>query len=123
MKKVLPALILTSFLGVLLVPAMASAVVDTLKVPESTKVTDIESLIKLLNTLVTYVFAFVLAVAGILIIWAGFSFMTAAGDPTKMKGARDRLTYALVGLAIALGVKGLMMIIGNLLGVSVPIGF
>jgi len=111
MKKVLPALVLTSFLAVLIMPMAALAVEE---IPEP-RVTTIEGLINLIDEVANYIFAFVLAIAVIFLLIAGFNFMTAAGDETKIKKARDFLTWALVGIAIAVGTKGLIAIIKNFL--------
>lgn len=114
-KKVLPALVSISFLAVLMAPTMTLAVVQNL--PEA-GITTVEGLLEKINTIVSYVFTFVLAVAAIFVMYAGYEFMTAAGDETKIKKARTFLINALIGIAIAIGVKGLMMVIGNLLGVD-----
>jgi hypothetical protein len=172
MKKVLPGLVLMSFLSVLVIPMAASAAFVTCSESCTTKVTtdcicgstpiyknsgycyndtfytsqsaceaaagtiggttgsvptpaiqSVEDLIQIVNRVVNWIFAFALAFAAIFIIIAGFNFMTAAGDQMKITKARSMLTNALIGVAIAIGVKGIMLIIGNLLGVSVPLGF
>ncbi len=41
--------------------------------------------------------------AGIMIVIAGFEWLTAAGDSGKIKHARERITKALIGLVLALG--------------------
>lgn len=41
------------------------------------------------------------AVAVIMIILAGFKYVTAAGDSSKLSSAKSTLIYALVGLAVA----------------------
>ncbi len=46
------------------------------------------------------------AVAAVLaFIWAGFLYVTAAGDETKIKTAHRALLYAAVGTAVLLGAK------------------
>lgn len=42
------------------------------------------------------------AASVIVILLAGFKFMTSAGDPNGIKRARDTLIYAVVGLAVAI---------------------
>ena len=39
----------------------------------------------------------------IAIIWAGFTFILAQGDPNKVKEARSRLWWTLIGTAILFG--------------------
>lgn len=40
-------------------------------------------------------------IAVILFVWAGFTWMTSAGDETKQAGARKMMTAAIIGAAIA----------------------
>ncbi|MGB9726566.1 MAG: hypothetical protein ACPLXB_00445 [Minisyncoccia bacterium] len=44
----------------------------------------------------------VLLVGVIIIVWAGFSYVTAGGDPEKTKKSLNFIIYALVGIIIAL---------------------
>lgn len=44
-------------------------------------------------------------VAVLMIMYAGFLFVTAQGDTAKIKKARDALLYAAIGAAILLGAK------------------
>lgn len=41
-------------------------------------------------------------VATIAIMWSGYKWMTAAGDPNKMKSARQGIMYAAIGLIVVL---------------------
>ena len=37
-----------------------------------------------------------------MIIIGGFAYVTSAGEPQKLKGAKDTILYALIGLAVAI---------------------
>ncbi len=65
-----------------------------------------------------WVFGIVVFVAGIMLVWAGFTYITAAGDATKMKKALDSLTYALIGIGVAVLAKGLIYMICVFVGGS-----
>lgn len=67
---------------------------------------------------VNWILFFVVIVAAIMIIWAGFTFITASGDAEKAKKARSMLTYALIGLVVALAVRGLMSLVASFLGIT-----
>jgi hypothetical protein len=58
------------------------------------------------------IFKWVIRLVGILsvimIMVGGFRYMTSAGDPSGIKGAKDTILYALVGLLIA-GFAGLIL--------------
>lgn len=42
-------------------------------------------------------------VAALMIMWAGFLYVTSAGDTTKIKRAHDALLHGVIGAAILLG--------------------
>ncbi len=52
-------------------------------------------------------FEFALAIAGLIafgvLVFAGFRYMTSAGDPTKMTDAKDQIFAAFLGLIVLLG--------------------
>jgi len=50
-------------------------------------------------------------IAVLMIMYAGFLFVTSAGNESKVKKARDALVNAAIGAAILLGAKGLSLII------------
>ena len=49
------------------------------------------------------------------LIFAAFTYLTAAGDPTKVASAKDRLIYAAVAMIIAFLAVGFGLIIRNFL--------
>jgi hypothetical protein len=50
----------------------------------------------------TVLVGFVIVASVAMIIFSGIQWITSAGDPKKIEGARGRLTYAIIGLVIAL---------------------
>lgn len=54
-------------------------------------------------------------VAVIMFIWTGFMFVTAQGDPGKLKTAKASLLYTAIGTAILLGATMLANVIANTL--------
>ena len=77
--------------------------------------------IDFINTLSTiftlaYVLAAVVSVAFIIV--AGFSIMTASGDPQKLKKGTDTLMYAIGGLILVLVSGVIFNFIASLLGVE-----
>jgi hypothetical protein len=61
----------------------------------------------------TYILFFVLAV--FFILFAAFTYLTAAGDPEKVGKAKNMLIYAVVAIAIAFLAVGFEKIIGTFL--------
>lgn len=47
------------------------------------------------------------------IIWAGFSFVLAQGNPKEIKIAKQRLLWALIGAGILLGAAGIAQVVEN----------
>jgi hypothetical protein len=118
MKKILSGLILASLLVVPVVvladppgagdPGVNAPVIggDNLKeVPEDVDIMD------LLNTIANWLLTILFLMAVIFIIIAGFYFVTAMGDPEKVKSARQFILYALIGVAVGLASKGLVLLI------------
>lgn len=69
------------------------------------------NLASLVNAAQTYI----LPVAGILLflflIWGGFDFLTAMGDPKKAEAARNKITYALIGFVIIFGAYWIVQLV------------
>ena len=63
---------------------------------------------------------FIIAGVGLLlmIISAGFTMLTSAGDAKKMEKAQQQLTYAIVGFIIIFAAFWLVKIFGTIFGVS-----
>ncbi len=89
--------------------------------PPSNAPSTIEDLLKVLNTGVTWLFNITLVVAVILIIYAGLRWVTAGGDEAAVGAAKKALTAALIGIGIALMAKGLISLVGQLLGVNIKV--
>jgi len=123
MKKALASLVLIGFLAV---PTMASAgiVDDILNLfgggggtsPATAPETDV---MVVLDSITDWLFAILLIVAAIAIIIAAYFFVTATGDPDRVKKARDFVLYALIGVLVALVAKGLVALIGRIVAPGV----
>ena len=69
----------------------------------------------ILDTALNWFFGITLAVAVIMLIYAGFTYITSGGNETKLQTASKILIFALIGVAIALLAKGLPVFIQNFL--------
>ena len=45
------------------------------------------------------------------IIWAGFKYVTAQGNPTKIEKAHQQLLWSLIGAGILLGAAGISLVV------------
>lgn len=72
--------------------------------------------------IVTKAFPYVIAFAGfgllLMIIAAGFTLLTSAGDAKKTEQGKQRLTYAIVGFLLVFGSVFLVQVISKILGVK-----
>ncbi len=61
-----------------------------------------------INTVINILSAFVGIVAVIMIVFAGFRYVTSGGDSSKVTSAKNTLIYAIVGIVVA-GVSQLIV--------------
>ena len=74
-----------------------------------------ESLTELLENIYNYVVDFAIAISSIIIVWAGYLFLSAGGDKEKIEKAKRLLTWAVIGLAVSILAKGIALVIKNIL--------
>ena len=76
--------------------------------------TDINSVEALLTVILNVLLVIAIPVIVFFIIFAGFSYVTAQGNPEKIKTATRSITYALIGAVLILGAVAISEIIKNL---------
>jgi purine-cytosine permease-like protein len=79
-----------------------------------------ESVWELIDKITNFLVFIGLALVPIFVIIAAFYFLSAGGDPKKVEQAKKILLYALIGLFILLLFRGIIYLIFQLLGISVP---
>ncbi len=107
--KIIPLLILA-----LLLPVLVFAV----ELPNPLIHETFESL---LDSIITFL-AFYLGppIAVIMILVAGFYFVTAAGDPDKIERAKKIILWTLIGLLILFSAKGIVALLKDVIGLQPP---
>lgn len=75
-----------------------------------------DTLEEAINAFINFLFFLAMAIAPILIIYAAFLLLTAAGDVAKIRKARQIILWTLVAVAIILLAKGLPSIIKGAMG-------
>lgn len=85
--------------------------------PLGSSITDLPSFI---NTIISFVLLVAIPIIVLAVIYAGFLFVTAAGNPEKLGKAKKTLLYTLIGAALLLGafviakaIKGTVDCIGD----------
>jgi hypothetical protein len=74
---------------------------------------NINSFCGLIKAILSAVVAIGIPIAVLFIVFAGFKFVLAQGNPAELKKARDNLLYTLIGIGIFLGAWLLAMVIAN----------
>lgn len=100
MKKIVLSLILISLL---VFPVLALA-----QPPATVDIT------ATLNAIVNWVFGILVLFAALMLVWAGFQFVTAGGDAEKLGEARQKVLWALIGIIIAFASRGLVAFVQTL---------
>ena len=59
-----------------------------------------------------------MAIAPVMLIIAGFLFVTSGGSPERVQTAKKMMLYTLIGLVIILLAKGLITMLKSILGVK-----
>lgn len=79
--------------------------------------------IKDISNLISAGITAMIVIAGLLtfvfLIWGGLQWLTSGGDKSKYEAARDRITAALIGLAIVAAAYAVMKIVGAFFGVEI----
>ncbi|MFC1646962.1 hypothetical protein ACFL1A_01630 [Patescibacteria group bacterium] len=70
----------------------------------------------LIGALIGFLFIVAFLIALFFLITGGISWVTSAGDKSKLEVARDKITNAIVGLIIVAGVWAIMTVIAPFLG-------
>lgn len=98
--------------------ALAQGPDSPVNVPESGVPTGIDEFYVLVCIASNWLFAFLIILAVIFLLYGAFLFFTAGGDETKVASARKNLIIALVGVAVAILAKSLILVVGTFIGVD-----
>ena len=64
----------------------------------------------------SWLFTFLIVLAAIFAMVAAYKYLTAGGDPEKIKGASNVLIYAAIAVVAALFARGLPLLVSSLIG-------
>lgn len=73
---------------------------------------------RIIITAVNWLFTILMIVAVVFILIAAFRYLTAAGDPEKVKKANHSLIYAAIAIAVGLLSRAIGPLIASFLGTS-----
>ncbi|MDP2856268.1 MAG: hypothetical protein Q8N90_04135 [bacterium] len=112
MKKI-ALYVLPITLGIFLTGFLAQAQIPS--PPPTGLITSVSGVWNFVNTIVKWVYWFFFAMAVLFIVFAAFSYLTAGGDPGKVKKANTQLIYAIVAIAVALIAYGIEALVRSAL--------
>ncbi len=110
MRKNILLFVLITIIGLLLSPSVRGYDF-TLRIPNPF---DADTLPEIIDNLIGLIFAASIVLVALMVIVAGFLFVTAAGNPEKVAQAKKIITWALVGLFIVLLSKGISSLVNSL---------
>jgi len=71
--------------------------------------------LNIVSTISKWVFAFFIAISTIFLLWGAFQFVRSGDDPQKVAEARQRLLYAVIGIALALLANSVPFVLKDIL--------
>lgn len=102
-------------LSVILLPTLVFAETITIKNPLK-----VDTLAQLINKVIDFVFIMAWMITPIMIIVAGFFFITAQGEPEKILKAKKIVLWSLIGLLVITSAKGLTALFADIIGIKKP---
>jgi len=121
MKSSILKIIIVLFLFNIICPLRTQAVTitDPFCTPADPDYPDCDTTITdIINKIINFIFYIGVSIFTIMVIIAGFLFISSGGDPAKVKKAKDIILYSVVGLLIVLLAKGIISMIRLIIGAS-----
>lgn len=116
MKK---ALVAMSTIGAFALSAPVAFAQDKITVNAQAAGFQISDLGKLIQSLLTVTLGIVGLLVFIYLIWGGVEWITAGGDKGKTESARQKLTNAIIGLAIVAAAFAISAVLGRFFGINI----
>ena len=71
---------------------------------------------ELINNIMNFLFGVSIVIIPIMVVFAGFTFLTAGGNPAQFTKARGLLLWTAVGFGVILLAKGLTTVLRQIIG-------
>jgi|SRR3989344_869699 len=79
--------------------------------------TKVDDFFGLFQSVALWLYAFAFAFAVIMLLWAGYLYMTAQDDEKQLEKAKHTIMYAVIGIIVAVLANGTPKLISSFLGV------
>ncbi len=108
----------------LALPALASAQLHSPGgITPPTNTVTVSTITQSICNVIGWVFFGFVVLSVIMVLVAAFKYLTAAGDPEKVKSASHTLLYAAVAIVVALLARALPGLVGSVTGLTNTTGF
>ena len=114
--KIISVSLLTAFMFLFTVSIVFAAAQPGAGDVEQSSIDSPGDLLDLFRAVANWIQAFILVVGIIFIIMAGYTWITAGGDETKITTARQQLIWGIVGIGVAILAFGAVQLVDTLLG-------
>ncbi len=91
---------------------------QTINPPTGVATGGLNTFIKILRNSLNIVLIIAVILCLFFLVWGGIQWITSAGDKTKVQAARNRLTWAIIGLVLTLLSFFLLSALGTIFGVN-----
>ena len=91
--------------------------ITPVSVPQG-NINSLSGVLQIMCNVFGWAFYFLIILAVIFVIVAAFKYLTAAGDPEKVKSAGTMLIYTAIAIVVALLAKAVPLVVGSFLGAS-----
>lgn len=78
----------------------------------------VENFEQLLDVIINFIFWMGIVIAPVMLIIAGFLFVTSVGDPDRVQSAKKMMLYTIIGLVLVIIAKSLIIVLQSILGVT-----
>jgi len=117
-KEFSPSIIAVVLPALAFAQSVPSPVAPTQTSVPQGQITSLQGVLQTLCTVFAWAFYFLIVLAVIFVIIAAFRYLTAAGDPEKVKAAGSTLLYAAIAIGVALLARAVPLVVGSFLGAS-----
>jgi hypothetical protein len=109
---------IVSFALPLMAAAQAPAQFTGGTAPPQAKISSLQGVLNDVCTVFGWMFYFLIALAVVFIVIAGYRYLTASGDPEKVKSANRTIIYAAIAVGVALLATAIPLVVASFLGAS-----
>lgn len=95
-----------------------SAFTNQVTAVEITNPLKYDTFTQLINAIIDFLFVVSLALSSLMIVLAGYYFVTASGDPKKIEAGKKIILYTLIGLGIIMFAKAISSILKLVIGLK-----